>query len=84
MNLVVLAALLQLGSIVLRGIAAQRWPLGNMYEFISAITFAAVLTWLVVLKCGTGLRPLGAVRAAPGGDPAVPRPARCSTPRPRR
>ena len=31
-----------------------------MYEFISAITFAAVVTWLVVLKRGTGLRPLGA------------------------
>ncbi len=58
--LVILGAGLQFVSIVLRGVAAQRWPLGNMYEFISAITLAAVLTWLVVLKRGTGLRPLGA------------------------
>ena len=59
-SLVVLGAGLQLVSIVLRGVAAQRWPLGNMYEFISAITFAAVVTWLVVLKRGNGLRPVGA------------------------
>jgi len=58
-SLVVLGAGLQLVSIVLRGVAAQRWPLGNMYEFISAITFAAVVTWLVVLKRGNGLRPVG-------------------------
>jgi len=59
-SLVVLGAGLQFVSIVLRGVAAQRWPLGNMYEFVSAITFAAVVTWLVVLKRGNGLRPLGA------------------------
>jgi len=59
-SLVVLGAALQFVAILLRGIAAQRWPLGNMYEFISAITFTAVITWLVVLKRGTGLRPLGA------------------------
>jgi cytochrome c-type biogenesis protein CcsB len=59
-SLVVLGAGLQFVSIVLRGVATQRWPLGNMYEFISAITFAAVVTWLVVLKRGNGLRPLGA------------------------
>jgi cytochrome c-type biogenesis protein CcsB len=57
--LVVLGAGLQFVSIVLRGVAAQRWPLGNMYEFISAITFAAIVTWLVVLKRGNGLRPVG-------------------------
>src|SRR5215218_7696406 len=34
-NLVVLAAVLQLGSIVARGLATDRWPLGNMYEFTS-------------------------------------------------
>jgi cytochrome c-type biogenesis protein CcsB len=59
-SLVVLGAGLQLVAIVLRGLAAQRWPLGNMYEFISAITLAAIVTWLVVLRRGTGLRPLGA------------------------
>ena len=59
-SLVILGAGLQLVSIILRGLAAERWPLGNMYEFISAITLAAVITWLVVLGRGNGLRPLGA------------------------
>ena len=55
-NLVVLAALLQLGSIVTRGLAADRWPLGNMYEFTSAVCLAAVVTWLVVLRRVPALR----------------------------
>jgi cytochrome c-type biogenesis protein CcsB len=59
-SLVILGAALQLVSIVLRGFAAERWPLGNMYEFISAITFAAMVTWLVVLRRSPSLRPLGA------------------------
>lgn len=58
--IVALAAVLQLASIVLRGVAAGRWPLGNMYEFVSAITFAAVVTWLVTLRRHPSLRPLGA------------------------
>jgi cytochrome c-type biogenesis protein CcsB len=58
-SLVVLAAGLQLASIVLRGIAAQRWPLGNMYEFTSAITLAAVVTWLVMLRRSPSMRPVG-------------------------
>jgi nitroreductase len=32
-NLVVLAAALQLGAVVTRGLATGRWPLGYMYEF---------------------------------------------------
>lgn len=59
-SLVVLGAALQLVSIILRGFAAGRWPLGNMYEFISAITLAAMLSWLVALRRNPGLRPLGA------------------------
>src|SRR5687768_14398252 len=39
--LTVLGAALQLASIALRGIATERWPLGNMYEFIAAIAVAA-------------------------------------------
>ncbi|MDN5858173.1 MAG: c-type cytochrome biogenesis protein CcsB [Pseudonocardia sp.] len=49
-SLTVLAALLHAASIAARGIVAGRWPLGNMYEFISMITFAAVVTWLVMLR----------------------------------
>ncbi|SHL14796.1 cytochrome c-type biogenesis protein CcsB [Pseudonocardia thermophila] len=49
-SVAVLGALLHLASIVARGLATERWPLGNMYEFISMITFAAVVTWLVMLR----------------------------------
>jgi cytochrome c-type biogenesis protein CcsB len=58
--LVILGVCLQLASIVLRGSAAGRWPLGNMYEFISAITFAALVSWLLVLRRSPALRPIGA------------------------
>jgi cytochrome c-type biogenesis protein CcsB len=37
------------GEIVTRGMAADRVPWGNMYEFLSAITFAAVTVYLVML-----------------------------------
>ncbi|WP_433176732.1 c-type cytochrome biogenesis protein CcsB [Actinoallomurus sp. CA-150999] len=36
-------------EIVTRGMAADRVPWGNMYEFMSAITFAAVTVYLVML-----------------------------------
>jgi cytochrome c-type biogenesis protein CcsB len=39
----------QLAEIVIRGMAASRIPWGNMYEFTSAITFAAVTVYLIVL-----------------------------------
>jgi cytochrome c-type biogenesis protein CcsB len=57
--LTVLGAALQLVSIVTRGLAAERWPMGNMYEFIAAICVAAVVTWLVVLRRSPGARPAG-------------------------
>jgi cytochrome c-type biogenesis protein CcsB len=56
--LVVLGAALQLVSIVTRGFAAGRWPLGNMYEFTSAICLAAVVTWMVVLRRSPAIRPI--------------------------
>jgi cytochrome c-type biogenesis protein CcsB len=40
---------LHLGMLVTRGLAAERWPWGNMYEFMAAITFAAVTAFLVLL-----------------------------------
>jgi cytochrome c-type biogenesis protein CcsB len=58
-NLVVLAALLQAASIVTRGFAVDRWPLGNMYEFTSVFCLAAVVAWLLVLHRAPGLRPVG-------------------------
>ncbi|GAA4620925.1 c-type cytochrome biogenesis protein CcsB [Actinoallomurus vinaceus] len=36
-------------EIVTRGMAADRVPWGNMYEFVSAITFAAVTVYMVML-----------------------------------
>ncbi|TYK47067.1 c-type cytochrome biogenesis protein CcsB [Actinomadura decatromicini] len=38
-----------LGVLVTRGAAAHRWPWGNMYEFLTAISFAAVTAFLVVM-----------------------------------
>lgn len=48
--LTVLAMLLHLSSIVLRGLATHRWPLGNMYEYMSFACLVAVVTWLVLLR----------------------------------
>jgi hypothetical protein len=45
-------------SIVTRGLAVGRLPLANMYEFVSMICAAAVITWLIVLA-RTGARTLG-------------------------
>ncbi|MEV5569538.1 c-type cytochrome biogenesis protein CcsB [Spirillospora sp. NPDC052269] len=38
-----------LGVILSRGLAAHRWPWGNMYEFLTAIAFAAVTAFLIVM-----------------------------------
>ncbi|MFB9905217.1 c-type cytochrome biogenesis protein CcsB [Allokutzneria oryzae] len=48
--LTVLAAVLHAASLLLRGLATQRVPWGNMYEFGSAICLVAVVSWLVVLR----------------------------------
>jgi cytochrome c-type biogenesis protein CcsB len=65
-NLVVLGALLQLAAVVTRGLATDRWPLGNMYEFTSVFCLAAVVTWLVVLRTWIR-RGAAAPRGARGG-----------------
>lgn len=49
-SLTVLGVLVQVASIVLRGLATHRWPLGNMYEYISFITVVAVICWLVSIR----------------------------------
>jgi cytochrome c-type biogenesis protein CcsB len=48
--LTVLGALVHAGSLALRGLAVERVPWGNMYEFGSSICLVAVVTWLVVLR----------------------------------
>ena len=44
----VLGFIAQMVSIVTRGLAADRLPLGNMYEFTSAISAAVIGTYLVI------------------------------------
>ncbi|MGS2613835.1 c-type cytochrome biogenesis protein CcsB [Micromonospora sp. LZ34] len=54
-----LAALLHLGALVTRGLAADRMPWGNMYEFVLTVSFIGVAAWLVVLVKVPSLGRLG-------------------------
>ncbi|WP_197320552.1 c-type cytochrome biogenesis protein CcsB [Saccharomonospora sp. NB11] len=47
--LTVLGVGLHLAALVLRGLATSRFPLGNMYEYITAITLVTVVAWLVMM-----------------------------------
>ncbi|MEU4471404.1 c-type cytochrome biogenesis protein CcsB [Micromonospora sp. NPDC023888] len=53
------AAVLHLAALVTRGLAADRMPWGNMYEFVLTVTFIGVAAWLVVLWKRPTLRKLG-------------------------
>src|SRR4051794_16048829 len=55
----VLAVLLHFGTLVTRGVAADRMPWGNMYEFTLSVTFVGAVAWLGVLARRPGLRHLG-------------------------
>lgn len=55
----VLALLLHLGTLVTRGVAADRMPWGNMYEFTLSVTFVGSIAWLAVLARRPGIRHLG-------------------------
>ncbi|WP_027942005.1 c-type cytochrome biogenesis protein CcsB [Amycolatopsis taiwanensis] len=39
---------LHAAAVVARGIAAHRWPLGNLYEYVMVITLVATGGWLIV------------------------------------
>ncbi|MDZ5446790.1 c-type cytochrome biogenesis protein CcsB [Micromonospora sp. 4G57] len=54
-----LAAALHLGALVARGVAAERMPWGNMYEFVLTVTFIGTAAWLAVLWRRPALRRLG-------------------------
>lgn len=58
-GLTALAALLHLAALVTRGIAADRMPWGNMYEFVLTVSFIGAAGWLAVLWKRPSLRPLG-------------------------
>ncbi|SMD25244.1 c-type cytochrome biogenesis protein CcsB [Lentzea albidocapillata] len=45
----VLGAVLHLASLTLRGIAAQRVPWGNLYEYMSAVGLMVVVAWLFLM-----------------------------------
>jgi cytochrome c-type biogenesis protein CcsB len=62
--LTVLGALLHLGSLVMRGLSAGRAPWGNMYEYMSLLCLAAVVTW-IVLMAKFPIRRLGAFVLTP-------------------
>jgi cytochrome c-type biogenesis protein CcsB len=48
--LTVLGALLHMISVVLRGVATERIPWANMYEYLSAVGLVAIGAWLYVLR----------------------------------
>ncbi|MFD4672320.1 c-type cytochrome biogenesis protein CcsB [Lentzea sp. NPDC058450] len=62
--LTVLGAVLHLGSLVMRGLSAGRAPWGNMYEYMSLLCLAAVVTW-IVLMAKFPIRRLGAFVLTP-------------------
>ncbi|ADU09700.1 c-type cytochrome biogenesis protein CcsB [Micromonospora aurantiaca] len=45
--------------LVTRGLAADRVPWGNMYEFVLAVTLVGVLAWLGLLTRRPAVRPVG-------------------------
>ncbi|SNY67901.1 c-type cytochrome biogenesis protein CcsB [Paractinoplanes atraurantiacus] len=55
----VLALLLHLGALVTRGVAADRMPWGNMYEYILSTTFVASAVWAGVVLTRPKVRHLG-------------------------
>ncbi len=54
-----IAVLLHLGGLVTRGVAADRMPWGNMYEYILSATFIASAVWLGIVLARPAVRHLG-------------------------
>ena len=65
MLLTVVGAVVHSGSVVTRGLAAQRVPWGNMYEFSSCVALSAVVIFLVLVAAGRVDRGLGAFVMVP-------------------
>ncbi|WP_433606867.1 c-type cytochrome biogenesis protein CcsB [Prescottella agglutinans] len=53
--LLIVGVVLHIASIVLRGLATERFPLGNMYEFVTMACAAAVIAGIVALRKTTDL-----------------------------
>lgn len=54
-----LAAVAHVATVVTRGLAAERLPWGNMYEFLLTSTLVGVVVWLAVLYRFPSVRLLG-------------------------
>jgi cytochrome c-type biogenesis protein CcsB len=65
MLLTVVGAGIHTGSVVTRGLAADRVPWGNMYEFSSCVALSAVVIFLVLVASGRVERGLGAFVMVP-------------------
>jgi cytochrome c-type biogenesis protein CcsB len=63
--LTVVGAAVHLGSVVTRGLAVDRVPWGNMYEFSSCVALTAVAAFLVLVASGRVERGLGAFVMVP-------------------
>ena len=53
--------LLHAAGLVTRGIAADRVPWGNMYEFIIAVTLVCSIGWMILVLRRPAVRPMGLV-----------------------
>jgi cytochrome c-type biogenesis protein CcsB len=65
MGLTVLGAIAHAGVLVARGLATERLPWGNMYEFSTAVVLVAVLAFVGFALRAPGLRHLGVFVLAP-------------------
>ncbi|HYO37440.1 MAG TPA: c-type cytochrome biogenesis protein CcsB [Geodermatophilus sp.] len=65
MLLTAIGALTHAGVLVTRGMATDRLPWGNMYEFATAVVLVAVVAFLVMALRSPGLRHLGLFVLAP-------------------
>jgi cytochrome c-type biogenesis protein CcsB len=63
--LTALGGLTTLASLVTRGLAADRLPWGNMYEFATAVVFVAVVAYTVLAVRAPVLRHMGAFVLGP-------------------
>jgi cytochrome c-type biogenesis protein CcsB len=57
--LTVIGLAVHVAVLVTRGLAAGRVPLGNMYEFVVALTAVFAVGWIALLAVRPTLRPLG-------------------------
>ncbi|MFI6759193.1 c-type cytochrome biogenesis protein CcsB [Micromonospora sp. NPDC050417] len=54
-----IATALHFGAVVTRGVAADRLPWGNMYEFVLSVTFVGAAGWLYLVFRWPAVRQLG-------------------------